>query len=77
MPGSDPQQRQGGPFGTSATLLPVAQCMDADSQRVRELLLGQTNKPPEGYHVFATREPSAKDALALLSRNRPREITIG
>ena len=59
MPRGDSQQRQGRPFGTSATLLPVAQGVNADSERVCELLLSQTNKLPEGYHVLATREPSA------------------
>ncbi len=77
MPSGDPQQRQGGPFGTSATLLPVAQRMNADSERICELLLSQTNKLPEGYHVLATREASAENTLSLLARNRPCEISVG
>src|SRR5436309_1133936 len=76
MPNCDPQQRQGGPFGIAAALLPVAQRVDADSKRIGESLLSQTNKSPNSHNVLTTRDASAKDTLALLAGNCPREVAF-
>jgi hypothetical protein len=50
-------------------LLPVSQGMNADPHRFGELLLGETNKAPEGRDILATFKLSLDQPLAQTRGN--------
>ena len=77
VPRGNSEQGQRRSFGAPSTLLPVAQGMDADSERDGELLLGQSDEAPKRDHIFAPRELSTKDSFPLLPGNRPGEVPVG
>jgi len=73
----DSQQSQCRPFGPPAVLLPVAQCVDADSESVGELLLGQPDEAAKRNDILASRKCPAKDTLSLLPRHGTGNIPVG
>jgi hypothetical protein len=77
MPGGNPQQGQCRPFRMPATLFPVAQRVNTDSQCRRELLLGQSNELSKGNDIIPTGDAPPENPLALFARNRPREVLVG
>ncbi len=77
MSRGDSQERQGRSFGTPASLLPVAQGVNADPQRFGELVLRQSGKTAKRSNVSFRVYAAAQDPFTLSSRNRPREIVLG
>ncbi len=77
VPCCDPQQRKGRPLGASPTLLPIPQRVNADTQRLRELLLCQASKPTESDDIFFWIDSAANDTFPLPSWNSARKILIG
>ena len=61
---SDPQERQRSPFRLAPVLLPVAERMHTDAERLRELSLRQSDEAAEGSHVAGVKL-AAHDALTL------------
>ena len=76
MPGGNPQQSQRRPFRFPATLFPVAQRVNTDSQCRRELLLGQSNELSKGNDIIPTGDAPPENPLALFTRNGPCEVLV-
>jgi hypothetical protein len=51
--------------------------VDADSERLRELLLGERDEAAQRGYVVATGDVTPENAFALLRRNSAREIPRG
>jgi hypothetical protein len=76
MTGGDPEQSQGRTFGAPTALLPVAQCVNADAERLSELHLRQIDEAPKRDDIFAASDASVEDSLALLPRNSAGEVPV-
>jgi hypothetical protein len=76
MSGDDAQECEGGTFGSTATLLPVAKGVNADPQRPRELLLRHADETPERADIVTAGDLSASDSFPQPSGNGTREIVV-
>jgi len=72
-----PQQRQGRTLRAPAALFPVAQCGNADAERLGKLQLRQSDKSTKRDDILAPCDTSAEDWLTQLPRDRPSEVPIG
>lgn len=66
----DTQQRESGTVGLDPILLPVAKRMNADTERLRKLLLSETDETSQRGHV-AGLKPTCNDSHPLRSSERP------
>src|SRR6266699_6466558 len=77
VPRRDSEQRQRRSLRAPATLFPIAQRMDTDSQRVGKLLLGEPDEASKRNDVLAPCKLSAKNTFALSLRHRAGEVPVG
>jgi hypothetical protein len=77
MPCGDAQQGDRGSFRTPASLLPVAERMNADAHGAGELDLGETDEAPHGGDVLAGLELSEQEALPDARGNGPGKLLVG
>ena len=59
MAGSDPQQGERRAVWRASPLLPIPQRVHADTQRLGELLLGETHEASQGRHILP-RQPASR-----------------
>jgi hypothetical protein len=74
MPRGDPQKRDRGSFRLPSTLFPVAQSMNADSDRSSELGLSQTYKASQRRNVLSGLETSLHEPLSQAGGNRSLQL---
>ena len=77
MPRRHSQERQRWPLGGSSSLLPVAQRVNADPQRLGELLLGESDETTQRDDFVSTGDVTSEDAFALPPRNPAGEVPRG
>ena len=58
-------------------MLPIPQRVNADTQRLRELVLCEASKPAESNDILFWIDSAADDTFPLPSWNSAREILIG
>jgi hypothetical protein len=72
----DLEQRDGGPFGLAAALLPVAKRVYADLEGVRKLFLAEANEAPEQDDVSTRLDSPLAYASPDGRRNHPSEVGL-
>lgn len=73
----DPEQGQRRAFREATVLLPVPQCMNADTKRTRELTLTQSHELPQGGDVSSCLKLPGHEASTLPRRDRSSEFFFG
>ena len=74
MARGDSKKAERRPFWPTPTLLPVPERVDADSHRLREGLLSQTDESTKGGYVLSALELPTHEPLAHSVWNRPGEV---
>jgi hypothetical protein len=73
----DLEKRDGGAFGLTATLLPVAQRVNADLERARELFLAELRKSSQRQDVFPRLDSALHDATPRGRMDHVLEVMLG
>jgi hypothetical protein len=76
MTRGDLEERDGGPFGLTPALLPVAKRVYADLEGVRKLFLAEANEAPEQDDVSTRLDSPLAYASPDGRRNHPSEVGL-
>ena len=76
MPRGDSQESQRRSFRAAAVLFPIAQGVNADTDRSRKLDLCESDKPAQHYHVGTRLESAPHETSANTCRNRGLELAF-